>query len=113
MRSLSQRAFKALGGRLRFCHSFVLRHSPLSQPAGSVALSPGNEVKDRAPESTNGFHRTHFVAPHLDPRADLVADFACASEALFMCASCSPGSGKLQCNRLVTPGKMGQRWALL
>src|SRR4029453_8399596 len=32
------------------------------------------------------FHRTLFVAPHFNSRADLVADFAGAGEALLMCA---------------------------
>jgi hypothetical protein len=47
-----------------------------------------------------------------DLTLDHVADFARGLQLLFVCACAAAGSGKLQCKRVVTPGKMGQRSAL-
>ena len=37
--------------------------------------------------SANRFNGAHFVTPHFDAGTNLVADFACAGEAFFVCAA--------------------------
>lgn len=57
--------------------------------------------------------QTHFVAPHFNARANLIADFARAGEALLMCAGQLGWIWKTPVQSLGHAAKMGQLCALL
>ncbi len=79
-----QNCFRRTGGH--FQHR-IRNQIPRLLPGLDVCLPMSNKGKSREGclerIDCARFHRTYFVAPHLKARADLVADFTCAGEALF------------------------------
>src|SRR5207302_347804 len=64
----------------------------------------------RPNRSCADFNCAHFIAPHLDARANFIANFACAGEAFFLHAAERTGIWKTP---VQSPGHTGKNWASL